>query len=144
MYKAVDYVRIRKLKVVAKLTKGQKLNTRQQHYSIEDASVLSLKGFYRWVNGESRSETVESLTELIISCTQQTGMDPSEHVNMAKQLMEVAEGIRNLAYTYKEDQTTCAGLDILLEMISAYCRIHLPVELEVETMEVPIRANTPT
>lgn len=137
MYRNIDYVRVRKLKVVAKLQRGQKLNTRQQHYSIEDASLLSLQGIYRWFNGESRSETVESLTELILSCTRQTGMDPNEHKVLANQLIDVAEGIRNLSFTYKEDSTTCAGLDILLDIINDYCKDYVEkIDLEEEHVTI--------
>lgn len=124
MYRSIDPTRIRNLKVVAKLKQGQKLRTRFHHYSIDDHGVISLQSFLRWAAGESRAETIESLTGLIESCVTQHGLEPEEKVRLANQFKNVAGGIRNLAVTYKDDITACAGLELIMEAIDDYIARH--------------------
>lgn len=120
MYRSIDSSRIRNLKVLSRLKPGQKLNTRYHHYSIEDYSFFSYKSLLRWANGESRSQTIDSLTQLVESCVNQHGMKDDEKKRLLIQLNESKRGIENLGVTYNEDSTTCAGLEYIIEIIKRY------------------------
>jgi hypothetical protein len=120
MYKSIDSSRIRNLKVVSRVRAGQKLNTRYHHYSIEEYGYLSYKSLLRWANGESRDQTVDALTQLVESCVEQHGMKEDEKKRLLFQLNDASVGIKNLSITYKDDSTTCAGLEYILEMIKRF------------------------
>jgi hypothetical protein len=90
------------------------------HYSIEESKLLSLNSIFRWVNGESRDQTVDALAQLVDSCISQRGLTVEETTKLTKQLIDAATGIKNLSITYKDDSTTCAGLEYIMETINEY------------------------
>lgn len=124
MYGSFHATIIRNLKVVARLKQGQKLNTRLHHYSIDEHTTMSVKSLYRWINGESREQTVDSLTQLIESIVRQNGLPKEESNRLIRQLSEAYIGIVNLSITYKDDNTTCAGLEYILESIDNFINRH--------------------
>ena len=124
MYSSIDTNRIVNLKVIAKLKRGDKLNTRLHRFTIDRTSVFSPAFIYRWVNGESREQTIDSIDSLITSCVTQVGLDERETNDLVEQLVVATEGIRNLAQTYKDDQTACAGIEMIIEKISFFVVKH--------------------
>lgn len=120
MYKSIDSSRIRNLKLIARLKAGDKLCTRYHHYSIDAYGPFSYRSVMRYLNGESRSETIDSLTQLIESCVKQHGISPDERRRLANEFKDVVKGIKNLSITYKDDSTACVGLDLIREMMEEY------------------------
>lgn len=151
MYKSIDDTRIRNLKVVAMLKQGDRLRTRAHHYSVDTyTSIFSYKPIYRYLTGEGKEETVDSLSKLISSCVKQTGITEKDKSRLCKQMKEVIVGVNNLAVTYKDDSTACAGLSFIKEMIedfivsidSNYIRETNVTQVEYDTDdEVPTLEN---
>lgn len=124
MYSIIDTDRLINLKVVAKLKRGQKLNTRLQHYTIEPPGILSPAGFLRWVNGESRRQTIQALDNLVSSCVYQNNLSFEEKGALVEQLYFSAEGIKNLLFTYVNDDTTVSGLELILQKIYYFIQVN--------------------
>jgi hypothetical protein len=120
MYRSIDSSRIRNLKLISRLKTGDKLCTRYHHYSIDAYSPLSYRALFRMIHGESRSETIDSLTQLTESCVNQYGIAPDERTRLADEFKDVVKGIKNLSLTYKDDSTACVGLDLIREMMEEY------------------------
>jgi len=81
------------------------------------------------MNGESRNQTVDSLAQLVDSCVRINGLSKEESDRLIRQLSEAYIGIINLSITYKDDNTTCAGLEYILESIDDFVDrqgAHLP------------------
>jgi hypothetical protein len=144
MYKSIDDTRIRNLKVVAMLKQGDRLRTRAHHYSVDTyASIFSYKPLYRFLTGEGKEETVDSLSKLISSCVKQVGLTEKDKGRLCKQMKEVILGVNNLSVTYKDDSTACAGLSFIKEMIEdfivsvdpTYIRETNATEVECDTEE---------
>lgn len=124
MYFSLDSTRIRNLKLISKLKIGDKLCTRYHHYKIDTYSPFSLSTITRMVYGESRMETLESITQLVESCISQQGVSDDERVRLASQFKEVGVGLDNLMVTYKDDSATCVGLEFVKEMLNEYIDKH--------------------
>jgi hypothetical protein len=120
MYSSIDSDRVINLKVVAKLKRGQKLNTRLQQYTIEPTpGTISAftSGVVRWFGGESRLQTVQSLDNLVTSCIRRTNLTADELQCLVKQMYETSLGVDNLMTTYKDDDTTVSGLELIQQKI---------------------------
>jgi hypothetical protein len=103
---------------------GERLRTRAHHYSIDSyTSMFSYKPIYRYLTGEGKEETVDSVSKLVESCVKQAGLSVRDRKRLTAQLKEVIIGIDNLRITYKEDSTACAGLVYIQEMIEDFIRI---------------------
>jgi len=109
---------------VSKLKRGEKLNTRFYRFTIESTNLLSTSALFRWLNGESRDQTIDAVDSLITSCVNQNGLRERECNDLVDQLLSASEGIKNLAQTYKDDQTTCAGIEMILEKIKFFVLKH--------------------
>jgi hypothetical protein len=121
MYKSIDSTRIRNLKVVAMIKQGERLRTRAHHYSIDSyTSMFSYKPIYRYLTGEGKEETVDSVSKLVESCVKQSGLSVRDKGRLVEQLKDVIRGLDNLSVTYKEDSTSCAGLNYIQEMIEDF------------------------
>lgn len=103
--------------MVSKLKRGEKLNTRFYRFTIEPTSMFSPAFFVRWVNGESRDQTIDALDTLVTSCINQNGLSQTETDDLVEQLIASAKGIQNLAETYKDDSTACSGIEVVLGKI---------------------------
>lgn len=135
MYRSIDSSRVRNLKVVSKIKIGQKLSTRFHRFTIDGSSPLSLTGLIRYINGESRAETCDSLTDLILSCVSQPGLSNDEKSRLIKQLLDTRKGIVNLSKTYKDDETTVSSLEFILENIDTFTGYVETIEEEEESLE---------
>lgn len=120
MYKSIDSSRIRNLKLLSQLKVGDKLCVRYHHYSIDPYGSFSLRALTRLINGESRAETIESVTQLIESCIKQHGISNNEKKRLANEFKNVKKGVENLMVTYRGDQTSCVGLELIIEMMKEY------------------------
>ena len=124
MFSGVDSDRLINLKVVAKIKRGDKLNTRLQQFSIETNSGTfgNIAGsFFRYFSGESRMQTVFALDTLITSSIAKThGLNCEELEAFKLQLYQTGGGIENLIYTYKDDQTTTSGLELVSQKIKFF------------------------
>lgn len=136
MYNSIDSSRIRNLKLISRLKTGDKLCTRYHHYSIDAYSPLSYRSIMRMIHGESRSETIDSLTQLIESCVKQYGIATDERTRLANEFRDVVKGVKNLSVTYKDDSTACVGLDLIREMMEEY------IDLYADIINIP-RSPTP-
>ena len=119
MYRNIDSTRLINLKVVAKLKVGDKLSTRLHRFSIDEPSY-SPKFILRWLNQESRFQTMDSLDSLISSCVNQNGLSDGESRILAEQLHKAGIGIKNLATTYNDDTTIVASIELIIEKINAF------------------------
>jgi len=129
LYTSVDNNRIVNLKVVSKLKKGEKLNTRLHRFTVEPPGLFSPGFLFRYFNGESRSQTIDAVDALVTSCVTQYGLMARERAVLVGQLSLAAEGVRQLAFTYRDDSTSVAGLELILETIQHYVDVnaqHLP------------------
>lgn len=124
MYSVIDTDRIVNLKVVAKLKKGDKLNTRLQHYGIEPPGIFSTASIMRWINGESRRQTINALDTLITSCIKQANLSDNEIATLVEQLYHTSTGIENLIFTYKDDVTSVSGLELIIQKIRYFISLN--------------------
>lgn len=123
MFSTMDQIRVVNLMVVARLQRGQKLNTRQHKFSIVDASstwFLSRGSFERAFKGESREQTMVSLDELVGASLRGEMPDDGERSAFVELLLRVERGLCNLVMTYSGDVTTVACLSLLLDNIECY------------------------
>jgi hypothetical protein len=139
MYSSIDSSRIINLKVISKLKRGEKLNTRLHRFTI-DGSYFHPRFLFRWLNSESRDQTIDAIDALVTSCVCQEGTANEE---LVEQLIQTAKGIGNLQSTYNEDQTTCAGIEMILEKIEHFVvtyhrSIHLTAEVQLDIEEIEL------
>jgi hypothetical protein len=78
---------------------------------------------YRWLNGETREQTIANLTELL-KCCMQVDLNPHEIPIMVKELVQTAGGLSNLMFTYSDDVTMESSLMILVEDIERFVRLN--------------------
>lgn len=123
MYRSIDSSRVRNLKLIAQLKVGDKLCTRYHHYSIDSYGPFSIRAVTRLINGESRNETIDSLTQLVESCINQHGIAPDEKRRLANEFKEGVKGIQNLVITYRGDKSSCVGLQLILDMMEEYVEL---------------------
>ena len=136
MYKSVESKHIRNLKVIAMLKRGDRLRTRPENYSIDTYdSIFSYKPIYRYLTGESKEDTVESLNRLVETCIKQAATAPHDKKRLAEQFKSAMKGLNNLAETYKESSTVVAGLDFIKEVIEDFIVTEDP-EYQRETCQV--------
>jgi hypothetical protein len=133
MYRSIDSSRVRNLKLVAQLRVGDKLCTRYHHYSIDPYGPFSLRALTRLINGESRSETIESITQLIESCINQHGISSDEKRRLGNEFKEVIKGVSNLMVTYRGDKTSCVGIQLVKEMMEEYIELHADKTLQEDS-----------
>jgi polyhydroxyalkanoate synthesis regulator phasin len=132
MYRSIDSSRVRNLKVVAMLKKGQRLRTKAHHYAIDDyTSILSVQPLYRYMTGENKEETVDSISRLVESCVKQGGLSDRDNRRLVDQLKNVNKGLDNLAVTYKDNSTAVAGIEFIKEMIHDFILIGEPDHVDM-------------
>lgn len=120
MVTSIDHARMVNLKVVSKLKRGQKLNTRMHYFQIVEKSVFNSVGFFRWLNGESREQTISSLTELVNSCINTDVLKKDEIPIIVKEVVKTSEGLCNLIFTYSDDSTVESSLTLIIEQIERF------------------------
>ena len=112
----IDMERLRNLRVLSKLEVGDRLCTRQHPFTIMQESRWPFSAAYRWVNGESRMQTIEAIMSLV---TSSIACGPGPEVKA--ELTRAARGITSLLETYREDKTATSTLEIILDLIRRYC-----------------------
>lgn len=147
MYSSIDSDRVINLKVVAKLKRGQKLNTRLQQYTIEPTpgtiSAVS-SAVIRWFGGESRMQTVQSLDNLVTSCIKRSLLNTEETYSLVEQMYQTSLGVDNLIYTYKDDETTVSGLELIQQKIKYFINVNGGYTPPVEPLVANADAATTT
>lgn len=124
MVRSVDNARLVNLKVVARIKRGQKLNTRMHYFQIVEKSILNSMSIFRWLNGESREQTIASLTELVNSCINTDVLKPDDIPIMVEEVVKTSGGLCNLIYTYIEDSTVESSLTLIIEQIGRFVEKH--------------------
>lgn len=122
MVSSIDHARLVNLKVVARLKRGQKINTRMHYFQIVDKSVLNSMAIFRWFNGESREQTISSLTELINSCINTDILKKDDIPILIEELIKTSGGLCNLIFTYSDDSTVESSLTLLIEHIGRFVK----------------------
>lgn len=121
MFSSLDQARVVNLMVVARIKKGERLNTTLHHYSIVPSGFI--QSVTRFVSGESRSQTISSLTQLVNSCMNRKALkDESEVNSLINLLLDTEKGICNLIYTYNKDITTVSALTLVLNNIEHFIK----------------------
>jgi hypothetical protein len=120
MVSSIDHARLVNLKVVARLKRGQKLNTRMHYFQIVDKSIFNSMSFFRWLNGESREQTISSLTELVTSCINVDVLKKDDIPIIVEELIKTSGGLCNLIFTYSDDSTVESSLTLIIEQIGRF------------------------
>lgn len=134
MYRSIDSSRVRNLKLLAQLKVGDKLCTRYHHYTIDPYDTFSIRALTRFWNGESRTETIDSVTQLIEGCILQHGINAEEKKRLGNEFRGVVKGMNNLMVTYRGDKTSCVGIQLVKEMMEEYIESYADKEQEEEMM----------
>jgi len=110
-----------KLKFIASLEPGQKINTVEM--KIDE---YSLQFLWRWYNGSNRYETlkfIENVVQSTIDHYSSAGKTPSEMqllVNLMMDIISSKRGIINLQATYCNDVYMVSQLQCILEKIDIF------------------------
>jgi hypothetical protein len=108
------------LKVISKLEKGQKLNCKNDLFTIENTGMFNYSAIMRWFRDDSRKSTFNSLSELIKESLHDIEKETFGKDNTKKlivQLILSLNGIKNLMYTYETDITFQASMELLIDSI---------------------------
>ena len=124
MVTSIDKARLVNLKVVARLKRGQKLNTRMHYFQIVDKSSFYPSAFYRWINGESREQTISSLTELVNSCINTDVLRKDDIPIIVEEVVKTSAGLCNLIFTYSDETTVESALTLIIEQIGRFVEKH--------------------
>ena len=128
MVTTIDHARLVNLKVVARLKRGQKLNTRMHYFQIVDKSIFNTMSIFRWINGESREQTISSLTELVKSCINKDVLSSEDTLIVVEEVIKTSQGLCNLVFTYSDDSTVESSLILILEDIERFVNRHGTVD----------------
>ena len=103
------------LRVLAHVQRGDKLNAHYQLFQIEPGGP-GIYSVLRKLRGDSRRVTVDAISTLIddaLVSAMSGDMDVIEYIHQAR------PGLHNLCYTYREDVTTCAAFEIIIDKLNA-------------------------
>lgn len=130
MFSSIDQARLINLMVVAKIKKGERLNTTSHYYAPSQNGYT--QSMSRYLSGESRSQTIASLTQLINSVMNIKALKDDEDIKyVINLLLDVEKGICNLIYTYTNDVTTVSALTLILNTVERFIKTHgVPIQLE--------------
>lgn len=123
------------LKIISKITEGDKLSTSENIIKIDPPSIL--QGVNRWINAEGRGVTLKKLEEIVndtLSITEkllesernkkdetQKDLDENNSQIFQKFIIEMTNsllGLENLKKTYNEDIMITSQIDLLLKKIT--------------------------
>jgi hypothetical protein len=128
------------LKVISKLEKGQKLNCKNDLFTIENpGGLFYYTSFLRWIRDDSRKSTFNSLSELIKECLHDIEKETFGCDNTKKLIVELIlslNGIKNLISTYELDITFQASMELLIDSINI-----VKLKYEEENEKVSIKNN---
>lgn len=103
------------LRVLAHVQRGDKLNAHYQLFQIEPGSP-GIHSILRKLRGDSRQVTVDAIATLVDDCLTSV---TEGNTDIVVYLHNAVPGIHNLLYTYRDDVTTCAALEIVLDKLNA-------------------------
>lgn len=123
------------LKIISKISEGDKLSTSENIIKIDPPSIL--QGVNRWINSEGRGVTLKKLEEIVndtLSITEkllesernikdekQKDLDENNSQIFQKFIIEMTNsllGLENLKKTYTEDIMITSQIDLLLKKIT--------------------------
>lgn len=109
------------LKVISKLEKGQKLNCKNDLFTIESPGLFYYSSFLRWFRDDSRKSTFNALSELMKECLHDIERNTFGQDNTKKLIVELISslsGLKNLMNTYEADVTFQASMELLIDSIN--------------------------
>ena len=121
MQHAHEQVTLVKLKIIASLSIGDKLNTRFLLIQKDCLSTKVSRSFY----GENRSHTItfcrNTIEQAISLFRQNQNMDPTQKNNIKQDLTQAILGLSNLKETYGDDVRVICELNEIIETIKRTC-----------------------
>lgn len=127
------------LKVISKLEKGQKLNCKNELFTIENPGLFNYQAVLRWFREDSRKTTFNSLSELIKECLHDIEKESFGKDNTKKLIVELilsVNGLKNLMNTYESDVTFQASMELLIDSIDI-----VKMKYEEENEKVCMKKN---
>jgi len=112
------------LKLLQQVEKGQKLITRDAYLNIESTTLIP-ECLRRWKRQDSRNETIKTINRIINDAIALLPKEPRLKLHLRKS----KQGIINLKDTYSICHQTCARLDTILDKITAFDSVELPVDV---------------
>lgn len=124
-----------KLKFISKIQPGEKINTKPYLSIVNDDWFTAF--FRKFYNLESRTQTVQFISEIISSAfqiieqiritskNQSFDIDTTNILlNLYKDLISSKEGIQNLIKTYKNDKIVICQLETIIENIDLFLQLN--------------------
>lgn len=124
-----------KLKFISKIRPGEKINTKPYLSIVNDDWFTAL--FRKFYNFESRTQTVQFISEIIASAfqiieqikitskTQSLDIDATNVLlNLYRDLIASKDGITNLIETYKADKIVVCQLETIIENIDLFLQLN--------------------
>ena len=100
------------LKLLARVQKHQKIITRDTFLNVEAKSLVP-ECIRRWRRGDDRHTTINKINSVVTAGIELLPSTPW----IRNELIEAAEGIKNLKETYSACSQTCARLDTIIDKI---------------------------
>ena len=100
------------LKLLQRVGKHQKLNTRDIYLNIESRSIIP-ESIRRWRRGDDRHQTILHINQTVATAIE---LMP-QHDNLIGYLSSAKPGIDNLKETYADCSQTCARLEAIMDTI---------------------------
>jgi len=124
-------MRLRNLRVLSKLEVGDKLCTRQHPFTIMKESThivaIPFSAVYRWINCESRSQTIDAIGNLVASVLEHGGSASEDNRSkIGDELFACSKGIQCLIETYRDDRTAVSSLEIIVDSIKNFIGDYKP------------------
>ena len=116
------------LKLLARVQKHQKIVTRDTFLNVESKSLVP-ECIRRWRRGDDRHTTINKINSVVTAGIELVPSTPS----IRNELIEAAEGIKNLKETYSSCSQTCARLDTIIDKIKV-------VENSTSSMVITLRS----
>ena len=100
------------LKLLQRVGKHQKLNTRDIYLNIESRSIIP-ESIRRWRRGDDRHQTIHHINQTVATAIELI----TQHDNLIGYLSSAKAGIDNLKETYADCSQTCARLEAITDTI---------------------------
>ena len=100
------------LKLLQRVGKHQKLNTRDIYLNIESRSIIPVS-LRRWRRGDDRHQTIHHINQTVATAIE---LIP-QYDNLIGYLSSAKPGIDNLKETYSDCSQTCARLEAITDQI---------------------------
>ena len=118
------------LKLLGRVGKHQKINTRDTYLNVEAVSLVP-ECIRRWRRGDDRNSGIAKINNVICAAIELLPSTPS----LKEPLLSAVVGITNLKETYSGCMQTCARLDTILDKITSLNLEDKEKEKEKEKIE---------